>query len=335
MKILITGFTEKQAEESPTFQFAQQSTTVRDLLTLMGHEVDLRVVVPGEDLSKYNRVLVYLLVPGAYYSRHQYGALWALASRPDALYVLDDWQVRPIAKAAQDIYRKGPQGILKTPPGLPYVEEARACVLDLHRALGELAGDGSWNRQVLMPMVRSGNPVNVPFPATKSQTVVDFTAFWLERYGKLAADLPVGPRQRRWVHASLAPEKDWIESCKFSWPVLSFGNKNEPGNRKHEVELLLYIKESWGLLSAPHPNPGLGWWRVRFSMAAACGAAVYGSHHELRKVYGTEKLWLDPARIESKTDEELSELAAAQAAALRQEMLSMSEIQERLEQFIA
>lgn len=335
MRVLITGFTEKQAEQSPTFQFAQQSTTVASLLTKLGHAVDMRVVVPGEDLSAYDRVLVYLLVPNAYYSRHQYGALWALATRPDALYVLDDWQVKPIVVAARKIYSKGIKGLFPGPNNASYAAEARQFAPDLLGGLRELTGDGSWNRNLLLPMVKRADPRNVPFPATKSMTVVDFTAYWLERYSQAAADLAVGPKQRRWVHASLADESAWIGSSKLQWPVLSFGKKSEPGNRKNEAELLPYIKESYGLLSAPHPNPGLGWWRVRFAMAAACRVIVYGSHHELRKVYGTEKLWLDPPRIESKTDEELLEFADAQATALKQEMMSIEEIEEQLHKFIA
>ena len=335
MKILITGFTEKQAEESPTFKFAQQSTTVRDLLIEMGHEVTMRPVVPGEDLAPYDRVLVYLLVPGAYYSKFQHGALWALASRTDARYVLDDWQVKPITVAARNIYAKGVKGLLSSNDKAEYLPQAKEYAPDLLRGLAELSGDGSWNRHMLLPMVRSGNPKSVPFPATKSATVVDFTAYWFQRYSDIVKTLSHNPRQRRWVHASLANESAWIESCKFTWPVLSFGDKNKPGNRVNEVDLLPHMLESYGILSVPHPNPGLGWWRVRFAMAAATGTVVYGSHHELRKVYGTEKLWLDPPRIESKTVDELLEFAAAQASALKTEMLSLDEIKERLEQFIA
>ena len=318
MKILITGFTGKQACVSDTFKFAQQSLTVEKLLQELGHEVDMRPVTVGEDLSAYSRVIVYLFVPGHAASIYQDGALWALGSRPDALWCLDDWLVKPISVEARKLLPKS--------KGLD--DKSRL-------ALRELSGDGGWRRRCLFPLFKRGaNPLGVGFIAVKEAVVVDFTAYWLARYSKVADALPEVARKRLWIHTALAKEDEWRASCKFEWPVLSFGDKTILGNRKHEADLIPYIKESWGLLSAPHPNSGSGWWRVRFALGAACSTPVFGDPHELRKAYGTDELWLGVKRFEAQTDSELSLLAEAQRAALIKEMMSHEEVLEKLAYFV-
>ena len=318
MKILVTGFTGKQAEVSPTFRFAQQSVTVEALLRELGHEVDLRPVTVGEDLSAYSSVLVYLFIPGHYASVHQAGALWALGSRPDALWVLDDWNVKPIAVEARKLLPKSKNIDDKS-----------------RRALSELGGDGAWARRCLFPLFKkNANPQGINFVAVREAVVVDFTEYWLGRYSEAAAGLPAVTRERRWIHTALSRDDDWRASCKFEWPLLTFGDKMIPGNRRHEADLIPDIASSWGILSAPHPNPGSGWWRVRFALGAACGTPVFGDPHELRKVYGTDELWRGVKRFEGQTDSELTALAEAQSVALVREMMSHEEVLEKLAHFI-
>lgn len=317
MKILLTGFTNKQALMSETlkFSFAQNHRTMQDVLHELGHETEIRAVIPGEDLGTYDKVVVFLFIPGHAASIFQDGALWAMGSRPDCLWALDDWNVAPISVEARKLARK-----------------SKSLPKESQKALVELGGDGSWRHKCFFPLFKKVSPSSIKFLAVKETFGVDFTEIWLERYSKLAAQVQQGHRERRWVHTALARESEWLEACKFSWPVLSFGDKTVPGNRRHEADLIPDIKGSWGLLSAPHPNHG--WWRVRFALGAACETPVYGELNEIYKIYGSEAAWRGPKRFEKSSDAELCQLAKDQARLLKNSMMSHDEILSQLSKFI-
>ena len=99
MKILITGMNQLQCTED--FYASQQLKVVPSHYSLirclrdMGHEVEQRVVNIGENLDKYDKVIVYIHNPSGF-AAFVYNALYTIARRRDCTLAFDDWQTDSI-----------------------------------------------------------------------------------------------------------------------------------------------------------------------------------------------------------------------------------------------
>ena len=83
MRILITGVTEthnNHANRASSTKFVSVPELMRTAFELLSCDVEHRSVKPGEDLSKYDKVFVYLY-PLDHNALNPDGALWALESR--------------------------------------------------------------------------------------------------------------------------------------------------------------------------------------------------------------------------------------------------------------
>jgi hypothetical protein len=101
-KILITGFNKNQCTRK--FYLRQQLKVVPshyslfNCLTDMGYEVEQRQVELGEDLSKYDEIIVFIAGPRQLVATTVYEGLWAISQRPDCILAFDDWQVPDLFK---------------------------------------------------------------------------------------------------------------------------------------------------------------------------------------------------------------------------------------------
>jgi hypothetical protein len=132
--------------------------------------------------------------------------------------------------------------------------------------------------------------------------------------------LPPEEKRREWVLGAIQPHDRWADKKEFGWDVHYLGSKTaiarHGGTRyKTEAEVIERYNESWGILSPPYPQAGSGWWRSRFMYAA-----------KLRSVLVCDKGEGDPLGrpyqqtvkdVEALSTDGLTELAEAQAAALR------------------
>lgn len=104
-KILITGFNKNQCTRK--FYLRQQLKVVPshyslyNCLTDMGYEVEHRMVEIGEDLSKYDDVIVFIAGPRQLVTTTLFNGLWAIANRPDAILAYDDWQAADLVKGVE------------------------------------------------------------------------------------------------------------------------------------------------------------------------------------------------------------------------------------------
>lgn len=332
MKILVTGMTAKQVGSTRAFDLSRNCLTVVHHLREGGHEVDWRPVVPGEDLSAYERVVTYLGPPNALSSIHLYGVLWALHSRPDALFALCDWQIRQIVTGTRSVVKSGIETMFKEILQRNHREEARAIQDQLFETLKELTDEtGKGKRICLTPLFGKGNPEKLGFVPVKKFVTFDPTVYWIQQYegvltekGVLDVNRPrsiITPKAKQWVHASLLNKDSWVEKQRFNWPVLSYGNKKQNQPRVPEVELLPIIAGSWGLISAPHYQPSSGWWRVRFANAYACRTIVFGDLREMEVVYGGGNFPRYYGEVERMNDGQLQRMVDTQMAALRDRMM--------------
>ncbi len=102
-KILITGMNKNQCTRkhylSQQIKVVPSHYSLYNCLVDMGYDVEQRVVEIGEDLSKYNDVIVFLAGPRQLVAGNLFNGLWALHARPDAIIAYDDWQIPEIFKA--------------------------------------------------------------------------------------------------------------------------------------------------------------------------------------------------------------------------------------------
>src|ERR1700680_3961842 len=80
MKILVTGFTTRMSGDGSKNFYLSTSFLLAEILTKhLGHEVEHRKVVPGEDLEKYDLVLLGICPVGSFAARADYvaGSAWA------------------------------------------------------------------------------------------------------------------------------------------------------------------------------------------------------------------------------------------------------------------
>lgn len=102
MKILITGFNKNQCTRK--FYLRQQLKVVPahysyfNALVDMGHDVEQRQVVLGEDLSKYDEIIVFIAGPRQLVATTVYEGLYAISQKPDCILAVDDWQVPDLFK---------------------------------------------------------------------------------------------------------------------------------------------------------------------------------------------------------------------------------------------
>ncbi|KAI5364228.1 hypothetical protein Slin15195_G098860 [Septoria linicola] len=102
MHILLTGFNQNQCTRQ--YYLRQQLKVVPSHYSLyncllsLGHTVDQRPVVLGEDLSQYDECIVYIAGPRQRVSKHFYAGLWAVSRHPKCVLSFDDWQVNSMWK---------------------------------------------------------------------------------------------------------------------------------------------------------------------------------------------------------------------------------------------
>ena len=95
MKILVTGFTRaactRDFHKSSQIGLCTAHFSFVECLESMGHQVDQRPVTIGEDLSGYDKVVVFLMHISPF-NTQIYSALWTIAQRDDVLFAIEDWQ---------------------------------------------------------------------------------------------------------------------------------------------------------------------------------------------------------------------------------------------------
>jgi hypothetical protein len=278
--ILVTGVTETHTnhpDRASSTKFVSIPELMREGLQHLGHKVDHRAVVPGEDLSAYDVVFVYLY-PLDGNALHPDGAIYALTSRPDAYVCLDDWAFQKIIPTWQD--------------KLPLDE------LQKHVWLAPLFPWGNIQKmQLPIPKIKAWDPspLYVIPPA--------HTVQW-------------GKRKLEWYNASLSSDAhNWATSQNLTWPVHSIGGKSLGQPRKLEKDIVWEYGEYVGILCPTYAHAGCGWWRVRYLHAAAAGCVLGGNPLEFANMGPAYSFTL--RGLETMSLEQLGWIATAQAMSLK------------------
>lgn len=306
-KLLITGGSAIHVgSDRRPVKYAVPNQVIVDTMAEAGWDVDRRTVIPGEDLSGYDKVVVYLINPVALTAQSMYGALWALGTRPDALVAIDDWQSRQILSGFRTAVKDDCKRLLK--PLLPRKHREALndpAVLAVVKEMANKLAQPELDREGLWHAFGSGSPLKMPFYKLRKIHNYDPSSYFALQYEAAvpAFKQPLPLKQRRWLMASLLSKQSWLDRQTFGWEVTSYGNKKQGQPRVDEVELCHVYLSSWGVISPPHGLHGSGWWRIRYLLAAMAGCIVVGDPRETN-LFGHDYTVM-AKHVEEMTEEEL------------------------------
>jgi hypothetical protein len=341
MKILLTGFNKAQCTKD--FFFRQQlkvTSTQYSLyaaLTDMGHDVEQRPVSPGEDLSSYDKIIVFIHTPQSY-CQFLYGGMYAVGFDPDKVILgIDDWQCDSIVKQVQrmlddefgtrqhDPYR---EYLLALYQGSESVEELKKWENIYVRGLQVItAGD----KFLLLPGYQGGNR-DPQFLLKRDWTPEKIKFFDPNPYnyrrtpenGFLSGGIsevmgvertPAHQKKKQWVFSSLVQGKTrkWLEKAGASWPVQIYGGLRGEfkSERLEESEMCRAYMENWGCLTPRYYHAGSGFWRPRALQVADAGSIMVCDSAE-GWIYSEAHVGLTAKIVESMDDTQRENLAKSQ-----------------------
>mgnify|MGYP001041516308 FL=1 len=224
MKILITGFNALTigTAKSP-LNIATSARILPGVLKELGHEVTQKAIIPGEDVSHYDKVIVYVFGPNSLSARYWYGAAYTIIKRPDAIISIDDHQTKETVSGF-GTFSRGHWRIWKklsqagNPVGKMYWDEAQPYKKEIEDLVDTFAFD-EWPHKLLIPAYDGGNYEALGLKA-KEITNWDpspYTNSYLNdpKGVDLFTEQPVVQKEKAWVMASLLNKMNWLKKQKI------------------------------------------------------------------------------------------------------------------------
>ena len=317
MKILVTGMTLRQTDSgNRLYDYVTNAIVFPNALREAGFQVDQRPVIPGEDLSAYEHVIVYIGPPNSMSSVHVFGALWALHARPDAEIAISDWQMQPVVSGFRTTLKYGWDKLYMNPEQYPrfprrHREEAIAHQDALMSVVRRFVED-TWPRCYVCAW-DWGDVTKLRLPCKEIRQFDPSSMCW-NLYENKGYE-----KGRGWVYCSLLDRQSWLERVSegAEWPIFQYGNKRLGQLWLPEARLFDVMSRYWGYCAPPHDHHGSGWWRIRFILAASAGCVTVG-----KESFGPAfNLLGDPPRladVERMSDLTLAQTAEAQRLELEQ-----------------
>lgn len=328
MKVLVTGFTGVQAHASTgQLDIISNLMSIVGALEDLGHEVEWRPVFPGEYIDDYGAVIVSVNGIASWVSPYALGGLWAIGSRPDSILTMDDWQAPNAFRAGEPekelgvvwnekLNRIGHAEAYSDPGIKSRIDEAVEMLCYIHY------------RKMLIPAFSGGDLALLNLGAPNALKY-DPSPYMVDRYS-YAPDME---KSRIWVMAGLAEKDRWLKYQTFKWPLESYGVRKLGQPRVRESQLAEIYSQRWGIISAPHPHKGSGWFRVRFLMAALARSIVYCDPAE-GKVLGPSYTYT-ASEIEAGGESELKQLADDQAFEFFRQAWSKERLMDEIARLLA
>jgi hypothetical protein len=282
----------------------------------MGHTVEQRPVTAGEDLSGYDKVVVFLMHVSPY-NTYMYGALWAIGQRPDALLAIEDWQ----SPKNINTWRKDVDKILASITNDYYV----------NNVVSEKRLDSAWMptfKEALTTIASGTRPVTLPahlggdykmlFPDWESDKIFSWfaPAYTLHRVPETS--LFDDPKERILNFAGLIQSETerWFNRVTdgATWPVKQYGSRSKKQTRLTEQEMVGVFNDHWGILMAGYWHAGSGWWRARPQQVADVGSIMICEDKE-GAVFGEPYVGLNCKILQEMSDTQLEDVAISQKEA--------------------
>lgn len=342
-KILVTGMNKAQCTED--FFLRQVLNVVPAHYSLirclrdMGHEVEQRPVLLGENLDSYDHVIVYAHSIFAYCQRI-FGGLYAIAKRPDCVIAFDDWQVDQIfvtfEKYLGELDLENDYAfreyLVSLYEGKESLERIKSFRKDYKTACEQVI---SRKNLVLIPAFAGGDvsKLGLGWPAEKIFTY-NPNPYHLNRtpvnsfgngetrstvFGEIEIQ-----KKREWNFSSLVQKKTtkWLKNLRkdeWLWPVTMYGQRVKTSDVKQERltedKMCRKYQEQWGCLMPGYFHVGSGWWRARPLQVADAGSILICDEAE-GKIFGEAYVGNSVEKIENMSDSELESLASRQKECL-------------------
>lgn len=330
-KVLLTGSTRVQAKDDARLRspYASNPVCLFKALTNSGHDVDWRPVVPGEDLSGYDCLIIGLSGIGSLGSKHMFGALWAAAQDVPKAFLVDDWKIGDVFSGL-----KGSNG----KPGAVYKDI-------LPRAFREQAGQTGMSELFMSVIAELNRPWKVPMVASffdwgdrtkwlHKTFITDLITFDPTAYQDDHGVVSDKEKSRSWVLASLADHVPWLKKMGVpmeslvddgalgpmykssgGWNIELYGYKKGDQMRLSEPDLMRVYETSWGVMSPKYNHAGSGWWRARYAYCAQAGSILLASPEEVAPLGGAYT-WVaeNPSKVEAMDDVGLAGIADDQSS---------------------
>lgn len=340
MKILCTGMNKMQCTKD--FFLRQQLRVVPSHYSVircledMGHEVEQREVVPGEDLSSYDEMIFYIHSPQSF-CQNLYTGLYALSQHKNAIIAFDDWQIDQIYNGIEgfkkNLYEEGDKAYREYLISLQntqyeiselkkyhtnYQEAVEIILNKSNRLLVSAFAHGDlsllklgWNTEKMFRF----NPNPYHLNRTPENN------FGSNTFDMFGADVDPEEKVKEWNFASLVQNKTkkWLNAQEVNWPINFYGSRRgeHKCERLTEDEMCRVFAQQWGCLMPGYHHKGSGWWRARPLQVADAGSILIGDKEELMVYYGDEDLCtLKASEIESMDLSQLIQIARAQKEAL-------------------
>lgn len=305
MKILMTGMSTRTVGSTRVkINYITFAPIMMKALREMGHEVEQRKVVYGENFEGYDRAIVHVgpldkivcqNVPEVCHTLRHFG--------DRATIYVEDW-------VACEIHNSWPYTLSakRWPKWLAWkgYDKLQTCQINLMEEELPKVREGVW--KVMGFFHPWGNPsafFESNFGPKARWRVLDPTMMLDDiHFRPTSADT----RKRQWVFATLQDHDRWLKSHRFNWPVLNFGNKRKGEVILQEHEVAQLYSESWGVLAPKYPT--IGWWRARIVLAAMTGAILYVDKAEAYKMGGSYPF--EPWSMEDESVAKLAMLAMDQ-----------------------
>ena len=321
MKILITGMNKNQCTRD--FYLQQQLQVVPSHYSLircledMGHTVEQRPVVIGEELYEYDKVIVYIHNPSGF-AGYVYNALWAIYKRHDCILAFDDWQVDSIYSgllALEDpekLFRKYVKdGHALIPENIESFQPELITALELIKS--------KTNRMLISAFAGGDLSLLIDYP---KHLLFSFNPNPYHLNRQPETGLFADPKERVFNFAGLVQDKTkkWLKNegvDKHSWPLKMYGSRKDGQDRVTEDKMVTLYSQQWGILMPGYFHAGSGWWRARPLQVADAGSILIGDPKEMMLYYNHECYSTVKAHhIVDWTDKQLEDFAIGQKEAL-------------------
>lgn len=325
MKILITGMNKLQCTKD--FYLSQQLKVVPSHYSLircledMGHIVEQRPVNIGEDLNKYDEVIVFIHNPSGF-AAYVYNALWAIHNRPNCILAFDDWQVDSIysgllALTYENVmfrdYIKNSQVLIPD-----NVESYKTEMLEAINTV-----KSKTNRMLISAFSGGDLTLLIDYPKDLLFSY-NPNPYHLNRKHEETVSLfdEVLEKEKVFNFAGLVQDKTkkWLKSQgvdKTSWKLKQYGSRKDGQDRVTEDVMVNIYSQQWGILMPGYFHAGSGWWRARPLQVADAGSILIGEFKEMILYYNDDYLAnIKASDIVNITYNELQDLSTRQKLAL-------------------
>lgn len=342
--ILITGMNNAQCERDGCINRARLKVInchygLLRCLEDMGYEVEQRSVTPGEDVSKYDHVIVYLHNPQGFAQR-LFDGLWVIDQRPDAILTFDDWQVNAIWNGLQQYgatLKDNPDSAFRDHILYQYatlkdrneIKKYKSSYLNAISTLNDRVN------RVLFCAYKGGDPDKYGLDFDHkliyryNPNPYHLNRSWENNYGNEEGGLAGffdGPEEpcpadktKAWIFSSLVQNKTraWLNKFDFDWELKIYGAARGEfkTERVGEDQMVKIYQAHWGNLMPSYDNIGSGWWRTRILQCAEARSITVTDYEE-GIIYGEEFANFTVKDIEQMDTKQLWNKAQAQRQCL-------------------